>query len=291
MAGLTTTLPSGSQVGVSAFGDPMADRLVIICHPTPGASGFDPDPVLTERWGLRLVGLDRPGYGSTPPSTPNDGTSLTARADDVAAFVEADERNADRISNADLEHCGVIGWGAGAVVAAALAARHPGLVDRLVLVSPLDPRAAQSAAGRTVSRADGASVLGVAEDDTAFDRHLGLDRRLARMLDAAFQQGDAGLVGDRRLFTDTGWVEHLADIDADCLVVVGAEDSTADGSVEWWRRHLPVATRVEEVEGGGLAIVDAWETILGHVAPAHGHIVERERDHGAPRLPDLPPRS
>lgn len=291
MAGLTTTLPSGRQVGVSAFGDPMADRLVVICHPTPGASGFDPDPVLTDRWGLRLIGLDRPGYGSTPPSAPDDGTTLAARVDDVAAFVEADERNADRISNADLERCGVIGWGAGAIVAAALAVRHPDLVDRLVLVSPLDPRVAQSAAGRTLTRADGVSALGIGEDDPAFDRHLGLDRRLDRMLDAAFQQGDAGLVGDRRLFADTDWVEHLADVDANCLVVVGAEDPHVGGSLEWWRRRLPSATRVEEVSGGGLAIVDAWETVLAHVAPAHGHIVERERDHGAPRLPDLPPRS
>lgn len=291
MAGLRTALPSGREVGVTAFGDPMADRLVVICHPTPGASDFDPDPVLTERWGLRLVGVDRPGYGSTVPAP--GGTTLGAHVDDVADFIEADERNADRISNADLEHCGVIGWGAGAIVAAALVARHPGLVDRLVLVSPLTPRAAQSAAGRTVQAADGPAALGIAEDDPAFDRHLGLNRRLDRMLEAAFEQADAGLVGDRRLFAETGWAERLAGIETDCLVLVGDADPLADdGTIEWWRRHLPAATRIERVEGSaGLTVVDAWEAVLGHVAPAHGHIVEHERDHGAPRLPDVPPRS
>ena len=83
------------------------------------------------------------------------------------------------------------------VVAAALALRHPDLVDRLALVSPLSPHAAQTAAGRTLSAGDGWSALGIDDADPALDRHLGLDRRLDRMLDAAFQQGDAGLVGDR----------------------------------------------------------------------------------------------
>jgi len=293
MANLRATLPSGIEVGVSAFGDPMADRLVVICHPTPGASEFDPDPVRTERWGLRLVGVDRPGYGSTVDPGSTDRPSLAAHVDAVAAFIEADERNADRISNADLEHCGVIGWGAGAVVAAALAVRHPALVDRLVLVSPLQPRSAERAAGRAVSRADGVAALGLAEDDPAFDRHLGLDRRLGRMLDAAFEQGNAGLVGDQRLFADARWVDRASGIRADCLVLVGAADPLVDDEdLTWWREHLPAPTRFERVEdSAGLAIVDGWETALAHVAPAHGHIVERERDHGTPRLPDIPARS
>ncbi|MGT2425038.1 alpha/beta fold hydrolase [Amnibacterium kyonggiense] len=291
MASVRTVLPSGREVGVSTFGDPMADRLVVICHPTPGASAFDPDPTLTGRWGLRLVGLDRPGYGSTDAVSPDQQVPLAAHVDDVAAFIEADERNADRISNADLENCGVIGWGAGAVVAAALAVRHPELVDRLVLVSPLAPRAAQTAAGRTLSAADGWSALGIADDDPALDRHLGLDRRLDRMVDAAFEQGDAGLVGDRRLFAETAWTRELADVRAECLVIVGDAEPTADAEdVAWWREHLPAAARVQEVAGSSaLAIADAWEAVLAHVAPAHGHIVERERDRGAPRLPhDLP---
>ncbi|WKK72245.1 hypothetical protein Q0F99_04400 [Rathayibacter oskolensis] len=47
MANHRFELRSGRGIGVSAAGDPIADRLVVFCHPTPGAGGFDPDPLVT----------------------------------------------------------------------------------------------------------------------------------------------------------------------------------------------------------------------------------------------------
>jgi pimeloyl-ACP methyl ester carboxylesterase len=289
MSSMTTVLPSGRRAGLSAFGDPMADRIAIICHPTPGASGFDPDPVLTERWGLRLVGLDRPGYGSSEPSPDRAQGSLLARADDVAAFVDADERIANRISSTDLHHCGAIGWGTGAIVAAATAVRHPELIDRLVLVSPASPTKARAAAGRTLSLADGLTALGVAEDDPAFGRHLGLDRRLGRMLESSFEQGGAGLMGDRDLFAEDDWAEGLAGLETPVLVLTGALDPNVDeDDLAWWRGRLPGSAEFRRIDGSAsLTISDAWESALAHVAPAHGHIESELRDRGEPRLPDL----
>ncbi|MGN6445635.1 alpha/beta fold hydrolase [Amnibacterium sp.] len=268
----------------------MADRLVVMCHPTPGSSTFDPDPLLTDRWGLHLVGLDRPGYGSTPALPPGAHHSLADRADEIAALVTTDERNADRISKADLQHCGVIGWGTGAVVAAALAARHPDLVDRLALVSPPTPAKAEELAQRSRSDVGAREALRIAPDDPALSRHLGLENRLDRMIEQAFVQGRAGIDGDRALLSDPGWTTGLADITADVLVLAGADDPVIGArDVRWWERHLPEAPRVHTVVGSAaLTIADAWQDVLAHVAPEHGHIAEQRRDHGVPRIPELP---
>jgi pimeloyl-ACP methyl ester carboxylesterase len=291
MADVHATLPDGRTVGLNAFGDPMADRLVLICHPTPGSSAFDPDPVVTNRWGVHLIGLDRPGYGGSPPMPAGAPHSLSERSDDVADFIARDERTADRISNADLEHCGVIGWGTGAVVAAALAVRHPDLVDRLVLVSAPAPSKAEKFARRTFAIRDGRAALHIAEDDPAFGRHLGLDRRLDRMIEEAFAHGDAGIDGDRARLANTWGLGGLEDLRAEVLVLVGADDPVIDDrDVRWWRRHLPARACFETVHGSAsLTVADAWEAVLAHVAPAHGHVPEKKRDHGAPMLPDIPP--
>lgn len=290
MSDVLTTLPSGRSVALNAFGDPAADRLVVICHPSPGSSGFDPDPIITNRWGVHLVGLDRPGYGGTDPLPAGAHHSLSERADDVADFIAGDERNADQISAADMQHCGVIGWGTGAVVAAALAARHPDLVDRLALVSAPAPAHAEKLARRTFAIRDGRAALHIADDDPALTKHLGLGNRVDRMLEQAFLQGDAGIDGDRALLANTSWARDLRDLPVDVLVLNGVDDPEIESDdTRWWRRHLPASAQVRTVEGSAaLTIVDAWEDVLAHVAPAHGHIAQELRDHGTPLVPKLP---
>ncbi|MBW4040979.1 MAG: alpha/beta hydrolase [Acidobacteria bacterium] len=289
MADVTAALPSGGSVALSAFGDPAADRLVILCHPSPGSSAFDPDPIVTNRWGVHLIALDRPGYGGTEALPPGAPHSLYERADDVAAYIASDERTADRISAADLERCGVIGWGTGAIVAAALAVRHPELVDRLALVSAPAPAHAEKLARRTFAIRDGREALHIADDDPAFGRHLGLGNRLDRMLDDAFLQGDAGIDGDRALLANAAWTHHLEDLAADVLVLTGADDPILDAEDErWWRRHLPRSAQLRSVsDSASLTVVDAWEAVLAHVAPTHGHLDEGLRDHGTPLVPKL----
>jgi pimeloyl-ACP methyl ester carboxylesterase len=64
----TITLPSGRTVGFADFGDP-ADPAVLWCHGGPG-SRLAPAYVANDAStaGLRLVGIDRPGYGLSPPA-------------------------------------------------------------------------------------------------------------------------------------------------------------------------------------------------------------------------------
>jgi pimeloyl-ACP methyl ester carboxylesterase len=75
-----------------------------------------------KKQGIRLIALDRPGYGSSTASRPG----MQAYLADVVAFMKAQK----------LSSVPVMGWSGGAAFAAALAHDHPKLVSKLTLVSP-----------------------------------------------------------------------------------------------------------------------------------------------------------
>ena len=89
-------------------------RVVLLCHPDLS----DPDPAATWSRGITLLAVD--------PAQPG-----RCGADDLAE--ELDQRAAGPV--------GAIGWSAGGLVALTLAARHPGLVDRLVVIGAPSPDA------------------------------------------------------------------------------------------------------------------------------------------------------
>ncbi|WP_433862063.1 hypothetical protein [Streptomyces sp. L7] len=78
MANLTFTLRSGRRVGVTTLGDPVAERVIVFCHPAPGSSVFDPDPDASANRGVHIVSLDRAGYGSSAPGRPAPGRASWA---------------------------------------------------------------------------------------------------------------------------------------------------------------------------------------------------------------------
>ena len=105
----TLALPDGRSVGFSDYGSPGAVP-VIWCHGGPGsrlqgaAAGAQP--------GLRVIGVDRPGYGL---STPNPGRSIGGWTGDALAV--ADHLGLDRFL--------VVGISTGGAYALALAALAP----------------------------------------------------------------------------------------------------------------------------------------------------------------------
>lgn len=270
MAARHVRFPQGRVVGMSGLGDPMANRLVLLCHPTAGAAGFDPDPLLTSTWGLHLVSFDRPGYGSSDPYPGDSQPSAAGWADDVAEYFTHAESAASSVEHTDFGSIGVIGWREGGLFALSLAARHPDLVDRLVLVGCPALSTLRDAVDRAPeSWFDPARLVPrFSEHDTA-----AYERRIERMLADARLQGTAGVDGDLACFQQEP--PAIASVRADTLVVTGRRDddvTPADGRS--FTEHIRLSQTFVSERGGRDLIASAWQRILEHVAPAHGHVRE-----------------
>ncbi len=110
------------QIGFAGFGAPQG-RAVFWLHGTPGARRQIPTEarVYAEHHNIRLIGVDRPGIGS---STPHQYVSIAAFADDLRAI--ADTLGVDKMA--------VVGLSGGGPYALACAA---GLPDRVVAAGVL----------------------------------------------------------------------------------------------------------------------------------------------------------
>ncbi|PPI58870.1 alpha/beta fold hydrolase [Rathayibacter sp. TRS19] len=288
MANHRFELRSGRGMGVSAAGDPVADRLVVFCHPTPGAGGFDPDPTVTGPWGLHLLILDRPGYGASDPVDAAHGR-VEDRADDLAEYLRRSERTARMVEGARFGSVGVVGWGSGGAFALSLAARHPDLVDRLALVgTPAPPQAgvivhptsawerretlrgedADAIAAALPQTQPGLDALGIDSDDPVLATHGGLRNRLERMLSEGWRQGPSGAATDLAALRDGSWADDLDRVTAETLLVHGDADPVARAEDGRWYRGRLARARTVTVDGAGrLALVREWRRILDHVAP------------------------
>ena len=124
----TIRLRDGRRLAYSEWGA-LAGRPVVLLHGTPASRLICLDEEATERAGVRLLTMDRPGYGL---SDPHAGRTVFGWVDD---FVELAER-------IDLPPCPVIGWSGGGPYALALGFRLPGRITRVGLAAasgPVDP--------------------------------------------------------------------------------------------------------------------------------------------------------
>jgi len=251
-------LRDGRHVGVTGLGDPNGERLVLLCHPSPGAGGFDPDPPATSTSGVRIVALDRPGYGATDP-TPDGGSAVESWLDDVDEYLQSIERSAETVADTEFGPIGAVGWGLGAIYAAGLAARHPGLVDRLALVEPTGITRARRAAARSEDAIDARL-----EDPEALDRFAGASDRLALMLESA-RRGSGGEELDRRAVAEKGAEKGGEKGGDDTLGAVTARTvtiSSGDSDAAWYLRRMPKAKDFGTWSNPATTIVEAWPVVL-----------------------------
>lgn len=103
--------------------------VVVLLHSAPGSRRLDPDPAATAAAGIRLLTIDRPGYGGSTPLPDGAVPTVAAYADDAA--VALDELG--------VTQAGVVGWSAGGRVALALAARRPDLARAVAVVGTPAP--------------------------------------------------------------------------------------------------------------------------------------------------------
>ncbi|GAA1465542.1 alpha/beta fold hydrolase [Microbacterium thalassium] len=246
---------SGRRLGITVLGDPAADRTIALFAPMPGAAGFDPDPLETRRAGVRVVTVDRPGYGGSEPLELGELASFGRHADDVATQL--------RTAVGPGGVVGVVGWGVGGLAAAALAGRHPDLVDRLVLVDvPAGARPGD------VEAPYAPGDLCIEPDEPALTLRAGLGRRVERMLEDAAEQDGAGFAFDRSALRSRDWAETLGRIQADTVLLYGDGHPLVSAAVDGARlnRRIPFSRVVRVPDATGLAIGAVWGRILAHVA-------------------------
>src|SRR5262245_32207558 len=132
----TLTMADGRKVGVAEFGDRNGVP-VIWCHGGPG-SRLEPayaDSAAADA-GLRIVGIDRPGYGR---STPQPGRTIAAWVDDALAV--ADQLEIDAFAT--------IGISTGGAHALAVAATSPRVTGAIACCAVTDMRWAPGRATMT----------------------------------------------------------------------------------------------------------------------------------------------
>jgi pimeloyl-ACP methyl ester carboxylesterase len=303
MANLTFTLESGRKVGITTFGDPAAERLVVFCHSAPGSSMFDPDPDVSSTRNVHIVALDRPGYGSSDPLPPGTWPSIPRYADDIAEYLRAVAKEEVELGITRPRTIGIAGWSAGGRVALAFAAGYPDLVDRVAVIAtpapnehvqwidsplqaesdrlsklPPDVALAQLSAmlqpqADAVLAADDDSdvpldLIGDTQVDADVLRLPGARDRLARMLRDAYTQGAGGVAADILSYTAHPWGFQMSDVTAKTLIVSGRGDPIAGSAhATWYQKALPDA-RMEMFPGvGHLVVIPAWERVLSHLAP------------------------
>jgi pimeloyl-ACP methyl ester carboxylesterase len=113
----TIGLRDGRQLAYCEWGA-LDGNPVVLLHGSPGSRLFCPDEDATKAAGVRLLTIDRPGYGR---SDPRPSSALLDWPDD---YIEL----ADQLH---LPPCPVIGWSAGGRYALALRYRAPDLVTTI----------------------------------------------------------------------------------------------------------------------------------------------------------------
>jgi pimeloyl-ACP methyl ester carboxylesterase len=273
----------GSVISCEVVGDPDAAP-VLLCHGLADSRlSAHMFTAVAGELGLRIIAPDRPGIGRT---SPRHLPQLADWVPDAALVLDA----------LDIDAAALIGVSAGGPFAAACAARLPGRVSRLTLISALGapgwPTAGMAAGERlsleaarrvpgfggwflgrlaALARASPELFLRLAASELP-----GIDRRalgqramrdpfLANYLEA-FRQGSQGVGQDLRVLTQP-WGFELGSIQAPALVCHGDADLTVPVQhVRLFAAAIPGAQLRVYPGHGHFSIFDAVQDMLAPLA-------------------------
>lgn len=277
-------------------GDPGGTPVVYL-HGTPDSRlARHPDDSLAARAGIRLLAVDRPGYGGTSPLAM--GTDPDAFADDVVELLDV----------RGVEQAQVLAWSGGALTGLRLAGAlgggsgGPARVTGLMLVAGLVPRQAyddpevRAAGSQRLGLLELAETLTPAELAEAIvpllaprlcDRALALDHQreqrspadqaalaqvpfaLERMADSlveAVRRGLAGVGSDLEAEVRPVGDALLGRVTVPVRLLYGSTDTVTPAAFgAWYTRRLPHA-RLDIVDGAGHYLpFTHWPEILAGI--------------------------
>lgn len=278
----TIRLQEGRQMAYSEWGALDGDPVVFL-HGSPGSRLLCPDEHATESAGVRLITIDRPGYGR---SDPRPSGALVDWPDD---YVEL----ADQLH---LPPCPVVGWSGGGRYALALGFRAPDLVTAIgVAGTPgpidqvpgaLDQLSLEDRDIRALLARDRAAGLAAIVKNFAWfagngwksifaeswgdadDSVLGRPEVLAAMkaftLEGA-RQGPAGFAADEMAWI-LPWGFAVTAIRQPVHVWHGASDvQVGPANADYFARSIPRVSRVTFRNAGHLLPIIHWAEMLDAV--------------------------
>lgn len=275
----TVTTDDGRGIAVRITG-PDDGLPVLLSHSAPGSRLFDPQPAASAEAGIRLITLDRPGYGGSDRLAKHSSPTIPLFADDCAVVL--DQLGIGAVAMA--------GWSAGGRVAMALAARRPDLVRSVALIGTPAPdeevawigeeekgmiaglAAEPGTALATLQQmlapmtADPAAALGMVGGGPADEAALAngdLRADLESMLTEAFVQGSAGLAADLVSYTLAPWGFDPGAVGAPVHCWYGDADavvSPAHG--QWWVDQVADGTLTVLPGAGHVLVRPVWSEVL-----------------------------
>ena len=269
---LSVRLPDGRRLGYAEYGVPHG-RPVLFFHATPGSAYIHADLAeIAAQRGVRLIGVDRPGYGV---SDVRQGFSFLSWADDIAALTAA----------LGVAEFSIIGFSAGTPYALACAFKFPDRVKHVVLVGALVPGVTQgmpplvcglyalaqtnpdelrktfSAVAPSASALLGVVLSNVAEVDKQIlhDRTADFELEYARTL----QGGIEGVASDYMLLAnDQGF--SVDRIKTEVHLFSGtADQNTPSAMTEFFAARLPRSHVHRLQDEGHYILYTHWDEILG----------------------------
>ena len=275
--------PDGRTLAVDDHG-PTDGPVVVLLHSAPGSRRLDPDPAATAAAGVRLITIDRAGYGDSTPLDASVLPTITGHADDTAAVLD----------HLGITDAAIAGWSAGGRVALALAARRPELVRAVAVVgtpapddevpwvpqehrdmvpmlraNPLDaaPLLTGIFAGAEGFDPTDPSGVGAGPADDAVLADPARRAAVVAMLAEGSRPGPAGVAADIVADQVAPWSFDLGAIGAPVSLFYGDADvvvSPAHG--EWYAARLADAD-LHVIEGAGhLLVLTQWSQILAALA-------------------------
>jgi pimeloyl-ACP methyl ester carboxylesterase len=287
MSGYQFSVSSGRRIGISSWGEPSSRRIVVFCHPTPGAGPFDPDPPATNQSQLRFISVDRPGYGGSDPLAAEEQPTVERFADDIAEYLRGTIYSIEDPMAGDFPPISILGWGFGGTVALSFAARHPDMalrVDAIATVKPsrskrgeryspvseLRKRGIEGHPGSLQQTLDEEpkpdfESLGLPDDDPALG-WWGFQNRLSNVLENSYERGAAGVASDRFAALNLDWTHELENIECSCVLSYGDSDTVAGyRDAKWFERHVPTAQLEVIQQGTHSVIAPAWGLLTSDI--------------------------